>query len=176
MFVAGFGNLSASVAGFFDITGWADRPPAGPYMAYTDYTSPRFTLCAVLGALDHRRRTGEGQHLDFSQMEAATHLLSPALLELQHTGQMISRRGNLEPGVVPHAVYPALGASAGTGTGDGGGWIAVVCETDEQWRRLALDMRRDDLAALSTADQSCSPSRACSRLRRPAAMPSWMTR
>ena len=41
---AGFGNLAAAVAGFFDITGWPDRAPAGPYMAYTDYTSPRFCV------------------------------------------------------------------------------------------------------------------------------------
>ncbi|MCP5029693.1 MAG: CoA transferase, partial [Actinomycetia bacterium] len=39
---AGFGNLAAAVAGFFELTGWPDRAPAGPYMAYTDFTSPRF--------------------------------------------------------------------------------------------------------------------------------------
>ncbi|MGE0732239.1 MAG: CoA transferase [Acidimicrobiia bacterium] len=148
---AGFGNLSASVAGFFDVTGWPDRPPAGPYMAYTDYTSPRFTVCALLGALDHRRRTGEGQYLDFSQMEASTHLLSAALLDYQHTGVMTTRRGNDEPGVVPHALYPAIDAKAGTG--DGGGWIAIVCETDEQWASLATEMRRPDLASLTAAER-----------------------
>lgn len=148
---AGFGNLAASVAGFFDVTGWPDRSPAGPYMAYTDYTSPRFTMCALLGALDHRRRTGEGQYLDFSQMEAATHLLTPALVDVQRGGEAATRRGNDEPGVVPHAVYPGLDARAGTG--DGGGWIAIVCETDEQWRRLATEMRREDLAGLGAADR-----------------------
>lgn len=148
---AGFGNLSAAVAGFFDVTGWADRAPAGPYMAYTDYTSPRFTVCALLAALDHRRRTGEGQYLDFSQMEASTHLLSPALLELQHTGTMVTRRGNLDPELVPHAVYPGLGASAGSP--DGGGWIAVVCETDDHADRLATEMRRPDLAGLRSAER-----------------------
>jgi crotonobetainyl-CoA:carnitine CoA-transferase CaiB-like acyl-CoA transferase len=148
---AGFGNLAASVAGFFDVTGWPDRPPAGPYLAYTDYTSPRFTVCALLAALDHRRRTGAGQYLDFSQMEAATHLLSPALLELQRHGRMISRQGNADPSLVPHGVYPGLGAQAGTG--DGGGWIAVVCETDEQWRSLAAEMRRADLAELSATER-----------------------
>ncbi|MPY95619.1 MAG: hypothetical protein GEV08_21950, partial [Acidimicrobiia bacterium] len=141
---AGFGNLAASVAGFFDVTGWPDRQPAGPYMAYTDYTSPRFTLCALLAALDHRECTGEGQYLDFSQMEAATHLLTPALLDYQRTGKAATRRGNLDPELVPHAVYPALGPD---------GWVAIVCESDAQWRVLATEMRRPDLCGLTAAER-----------------------
>jgi len=141
---AGFGNLAAAVAGFFDLTGWPDRPPAGPYMAYTDFTSPRFSLMAILAALDHRRRTGEGQYLDLSQMEAATHFLTPALLERQAGGAKVTRDGNRDADVVPHAVYPAAGEDR---------WIAVVCETDAQWRSLCTEMRRTDLAGLTAAER-----------------------
>jgi len=141
---AGFGNLSAAVAGFFDVTGWPDRPPAGPYMAYTDYTSPRFIMLAMLAALDHRARTGEGQYLDLSQMEAATHLLTPALLECQRTGHAATRMGNLDPTMSPHAVYRALGDDE---------WIAIACATDEQWASLAQEMRRSDLAGLTMAER-----------------------
>jgi len=141
---AGFGNMSASVAGFFDITGWPDRLPAGPYMAYTDYTSPRFTAAALLAALDHRRRTGEGQYLDFSQMEAATHFLTPALLDYQRTGEMLTRRGNTDPAMSPHAVYPVHGDDA---------WIAIAVENDEQWQSLATEMRRTDLAELTLSER-----------------------
>ncbi|MCC6433471.1 MAG: CoA transferase [Acidimicrobiales bacterium] len=141
---AGFGNLAAAVAGFFDLTGWPDRAPAGPYMAYTDYTSPRFSVMALLAALDHRRRTGQGQYLDFSQMEAATHLLTPALLERQSGGAKLTRAGNLDPAVAPHGVYPAAGDDR---------WIAVVCENDEQWRSLCVEMRRPDLAGLQAAER-----------------------
>ena len=136
---AGFGNLAASVAGFFDVTGWADRPPAGPYLAYTDYTSPRFTLCALLAALDHRARTGEGQYLDFAQMEAATHFLAPALVDAQTSGTALSRHGNDEPGVAPHGVYRCHGEDH---------WIAVECHDDDAWRSLAIEIRREDLAGL----------------------------
>ena len=55
---AGFGNLAAAIAGFSNLGGWPDRPPAGPFSAYTDYVSPRFIAAAILAALDHRRRTG----------------------------------------------------------------------------------------------------------------------
>jgi crotonobetainyl-CoA:carnitine CoA-transferase CaiB-like acyl-CoA transferase len=141
---AGFGNLAAAVAGFFDITGWPDRAPAGPYMAYTDYTSPRFSVMAILAALDHRRRTGQGQYLDFSQMEAATHFLTPALLRRQAGGQRLTRAGNLDPDHAPHGVYPAAGDDR---------WVALVCETDEQWRSLCTEMRRPDLAPLATTER-----------------------
>ena len=144
---AGFGNMAASVAGFFDITGWEDRGPAGPYLAYTDYCSPRFTVCALLAALDHRRRTGEGQHLDFSQMEAAVHLLAPAIAEMQTTGLRRTRRGNTDDAMVPHGVYAASGDDE---------WIAVAIENDEQWQSLAIEMRREDLAEL---DQSARRAR-----------------
>jgi benzylsuccinate CoA-transferase BbsF subunit len=113
-------------------------------LAYTDYVSPRFTMCALLAALDHRRRTGEGQYLDFSQAEAATHLLAPALLEFQRTGVVVTRAGNTDPQWVPHALYPALGDD---------GWVAIVCRDDEEWRSLAIEMRRPDLAGLTTAER-----------------------
>ena len=136
---AGFGNMAASVAGFFDITGWRDRGPAGPYLAYTDYCAPRFTAAAILAAVDHRRRTGNGQYLDFSQMASAVHLLTPALLELQDTGVKRTRRGNDDDLMVPHGVYPAIGEDR---------WVAIAVETEEQWRSLCIEMRRDDLADL----------------------------
>ncbi len=136
---AGFGNMAASVAGFFDITGWPDRGPAGPYLAYTDYCAPRFTVCALLAAVDHHRRTGEGQYLDLSQMESAVHLLAPALLELQETGRKRTRRGNEDDHLVPHGVYPTFGDDQ---------WIAIAVEDDEQWRSLAVEMRRADLGDL----------------------------
>ena len=137
---AGFGNLAAAVAGFYDITGWPDRGAAGPYMAYTDYTSPRFTTAALLAALDYRRRTGKGQYLDFSQAEAATHYLTPGILEYQKTGQMPTRAGNADTEMVPHSVYPCVGEDQ---------WCAIVCENDDQWKSLCVEMRRDDLADLT---------------------------
>ncbi|HXW83885.1 MAG TPA: CoA transferase, partial [Candidatus Binataceae bacterium] len=72
---AGFGNLAAAISGFHNLTGWPDRPPAGPFGAYTDYVSPRFTAIAILAALEYRRRTGKGQYIDQSQGEASLHFL-----------------------------------------------------------------------------------------------------
>ena len=99
-------------------------------------------MAALLAAVDHHRRTGEGQHLDFSQMESAVHLLSPALLELQDTGHKRTRRGNDDDHMVPHGVYPACGEDR---------WVAIAVEDAEQWRSLCVEMRRDDLADLDSS-------------------------
>ncbi len=135
---AGFGNLAAALAGFAEITGWPDRPPAGPFTAYTDYVSPRFAAAALLAVADHARRTGRGQYLDVSQLEAATHLLAPALVAHQLDGVPGARAGNADPVLCPHGVYPAAPATGdGTASGAAGGerWIAVACH-DDAWPAL----------------------------------------
>ena len=143
---AGFGNLAASVTGFTDMTGWPDRSPAGPFMAYTDYVSPRFMVLATLAAFDHASRTGEGQHIDMSQAEAAIHLLAPALLEYSVNGRIASRRGNDDRHAAPHGVYPA-------GPEGEDRWIAIACTDDGQWTRLAGLLGCLELAGLSTDER-----------------------
>ena len=106
---AGYGNLGAALAGFYGLAGWPDRAPAGPFGAYTDYTSTHLLLATLLAALDHRRRTGEGQYLDVAQAEAAIHYLSPAILDWTVNGRVEERQGNEDPSLAPHGVYPAAG-------------------------------------------------------------------
>lgn len=134
---AGTGNMAAAMMGFYGITGWPDRWPAGPFGAYTDYLAPRFGLAALLGALDHRRRTGEGQYVDFSQAEGCIQLLSPAILDLVVNDVTLERRGNADPQLAPHGVYPCAGDDV---------WVAIACATDEHWRSLAGLLDRADLA------------------------------
>lgn len=136
---AGFGGAGAAVAGFYPLAGWPDRLPAGPYGAYSDYTSPRFMVAALMGALEWRRRTGEGQHLDFSQMEGAVQMIAPVLLDVAVNGRCIERCGNDDPHMAPHGVYRARGDDR---------WVAVACETDAQWQALARLIGRDDLSDL----------------------------
>ena len=143
--VPGYGNMAAALAGFYDLTGWPDRSPAGPYLAYTDGVSPRFMLASLLGALEHRRRTGEGQYIDLSQAEAAIHLLAPAILDHELNARVWHRMGNRDLEFCPHGVYPARGEDR---------WVAIACQSDAAWRRLCQVMGRDDLlsdAALATA-------------------------
>jgi benzylsuccinate CoA-transferase BbsF subunit len=125
---AGYGTMAAALSGFFGITGWPDRAPCGPFGAYSDYISPRFSTAALVAALDHRRRTGEGQYLDFAQAEAAIHALAPALLSWTATGVIPQRRGNDDAHHRPHGVFPAAGEDR---------WVAIACVDDAQRAALA---------------------------------------
>lgn len=133
---AGFGNLAGAISGFANLTGWPDRPPAAPFGAYTDYVSPRFTAMAILAALDHRRRTGQGQYIDQSQGEASLHFLGPALLDYTANGRVQKAQGNSDPGMAPHGVYQAAGTDR---------WIAITVTNDEQWKALCAAIERPDL-------------------------------
>jgi benzylsuccinate CoA-transferase BbsF subunit len=141
---SGYGNLAAGLCGFTAVTGWPDRAPAGPFGAYTDYISPRLALATLLAALDHRRRSGQGQYIDFSQGEAALHFLTPILLDFEINGRLSERAGNADANMSPHGVYPAAGPDT---------WVAIACENDEQWQRLAAVIGRDDLATLTTSQR-----------------------
>ena len=125
---AGFGNLAAAFAGFTPLCGWSDRAPAGPFGAYTDYVAPRFATAALLAALDERDRTGRGQYIDVSQLEAAIHFLTPALLQYLLTGEQWSANGNDDPQMSPHGVFPSEGEDR---------WVAIACRNDAD--RAALE-------------------------------------
>jgi crotonobetainyl-CoA:carnitine CoA-transferase CaiB-like acyl-CoA transferase len=133
----GFGNMAAAVSGFYNLCGWPDRSPSGPFGAYTDYLAPRFGAISILTALDYRRRTGKGQYIDQSQAESALHFITPALLDCAANGRVVQGLGNDDPNYAPHGVYPVAGEDR---------WIAIACLNDEQWRRLCSVMNKKELA------------------------------
>jgi crotonobetainyl-CoA:carnitine CoA-transferase CaiB-like acyl-CoA transferase len=133
---AGFGNLAAAISGFYNLTGWPDRPPAGPFMAYTDAVAPRFTAAAILAALEFRRRTGEGQYIDQSQAESSLHFLAAALLDYTVNRRVQTRNGNRDAQMAPHGVYPTAGDDC---------WVAIGIATTEQWEAFCDIMQRPEL-------------------------------
>jgi benzylsuccinate CoA-transferase BbsF subunit len=124
---AGFGFHAGSIAGYYEITGWPDLPPDGPWTAYTDTIAPRFLAATVMAALDHRRRTGRGQHIDAAQMEIGVHFLAPQIIDYRVSGQMVSRNGNRSETAAPHGAYPCDGDDQ---------WCAIAVESGQQWTAL----------------------------------------
>lgn len=122
---AGFGAQGQAIAGFHGMTGWPDRPPAVPKGAYTDSVSPRYGAAALVAALIHRDRTGEGQYIEIAQVDAGVTFLTPEMLGLQLTGIETERRGNADPRALLHGVFPCRGEDR---------WIAIEAWTDAQWR------------------------------------------
>lgn len=125
---AGFGTMAAAIAGFYPVTGWPDRIPAGPFTAYTDYISPKLGVMLILSALAERDRTGQGQHIDFAQMEGALHFLATEFADEEINGRTAGRAGNADRHMCPHGVYPAAGDDR---------WVAIACETDAHWGALS---------------------------------------
>lgn len=125
--VAGFGYHAGGMAGFYEVTGYPDLPPHGPWLAYTDVIAPHFIATLITGAIDHRRRTGEGQHIDASQFEMALQFLAPEIIETQTNGYTATRLGNRAVDLAPQGIYPCAGKDQ---------WCAIAIDTDEQWRTL----------------------------------------
>ncbi len=140
--LAGYGNVGAALSGFQDIVGWPDLPALGPFGPYTDYIGPRFSLTALLAAVDHRQRTGQGCYIDVSQVEAGVYFQSPELADYARGGTVVHRTGNADRVFAPHGVYQCRPAEGGADR-----FVAIAVRTDEQWRTLATLMGRDDLAA-----------------------------
>ena len=140
---AGFGQLAGSLAGFYYVTGWPDRDPAGPYGAYSDFINPPNAAAAIVAALEFRRRTGKGQHLDLSQYECATHYLAPFIMDHTTNGATLERRGNEDDRHAPHNVYRCADMER-VYTGVGPSWIAIAIADDAQWRLLCTIMARTD--------------------------------
>jgi len=122
----GYGTQLVNLAGFSNISGWPDREPAG-IGPYTDYVAPRFSLLAIMAALDYRRRTGKGQYIDLSQYESAIHFMSPLIMDNVVNGRVATRMGNHSPYAAPHGAYPCLSRHKDR-------WCAIAVYTDEEWQ------------------------------------------
>jgi benzylsuccinate CoA-transferase BbsF subunit len=149
--IAGYGYHAAGMAGFYDVTGWPDLPPDGPWGAYTDIIVPRFIATLLTAAIDHRRRTGEGQYIEAFQFEMSLHFLAPELADSQVNGHVTKRLGNRSRFAAPHGVYRCAGED---------NWCAVAVLDDGQWKALrqllgsppwALDRALDSLEGRQTA-------------------------
>lgn len=125
--MAGYGYHAAALAGYFELVGYPDGPPEGPWLAYTDTIGPRLITPAVLTALERRARTGEGCHIEAAQLEIAIQFLAPELADQSVNGQTCGRRGNRDPRFVPQGLYPCAGNDT---------WVALTVENDDDWKRL----------------------------------------
>jgi benzylsuccinate CoA-transferase BbsF subunit len=124
----GLGYHISGLAGFNHLTGWPDRDGIWPHIPYPDYIAPWYGAVAILSALDHRQRTGHGQHIDLSQFEASLSFLSPALLDFTANGREQIRQGNRSPYAAPHGAYPCQGDDR---------WCAIAVFTQEEWRAFS---------------------------------------
>jgi benzylsuccinate CoA-transferase BbsF subunit len=121
----GFGVQTAAMAGFHQITGYGDGSPMGPFGAYTDMVSIQWLVTALVAALDYRRRTGRGQYIDHSQLEAGVQFLAPAILGFSANGDLPVQVGNREESAAPHGCYRCAGEDR---------WCAIAVFSEKEWQ------------------------------------------
>lgn len=120
----GFGATMQGKAGVTHFIGWPDRKPVGTPVPWTDFIAPSYAVIAVLGAVDYRRRTGKGQCIDLSQLEAGVSFFSQAILDYTANKRVQNRMGNRGSYAAPHGVYRCKGDDR---------WCAIAVFSDEEW-------------------------------------------
>ena len=125
------GPTAQALTGLTYLVGLPDRAPAGWSFSYLDHVGGYLGAVAVLQALLHRQKTGQGQYVDVSQLEPATALAGPLLLD-----QLVNGRSTRRPGFPPgnrrrHPAGAPQGAYRCTGEDK---WVVISCTTDEHWR------------------------------------------
>ncbi len=124
-----YGPLAAAFAGATWLWNHPEAPyPAGSSLEHPDHAAGKLASLAVLAALEHRRRTGEGQEIELAQSEAAAFMLGDIYLQASCTGRAATPHGNGSEHAYPHGLYPARGEDA---------WVAIAVVDDEAWRRMS---------------------------------------
>jgi benzylsuccinate CoA-transferase BbsF subunit len=138
-----FGPPMTFYSGLGAITGYG--PGDSPRLlgsTYCDSVAGGHAYVAVLVALRHKRRTGEGQAIDLSMLEATLDFLPEMVLDYTVAGEVRQPRGNTDDVYSPQDTYRCAGEDE---------WVALTVRTEPQWQALCALLGRPDLACLSDA-------------------------
>ncbi len=136
-----YGSTLEQGSGLPGVAGRAGDPPMMNHLAYGDAVGGLNACSAMLIALLHRRRTGEGQFIDLSQVQCMLPFTAAWAIEQSANGHVAPRAGNRHPLFVPHGVFPSAGVDK---------WVSIAVTDDAMWRALAPIVGLDD-AAFATA-------------------------
>jgi benzylsuccinate CoA-transferase BbsF subunit len=123
---AGLASVFGATGGLGEQTGYPDGPPSEVGES-TDYRSANAFAIAILAAIIHRQRTGEGQAIDLASREVVIATAPDALLAHLTGAEWQLRLGNEHRRFSPHSVYPCLGTDE---------WIAIAVRDEREWAAL----------------------------------------
>jgi crotonobetainyl-CoA:carnitine CoA-transferase CaiB-like acyl-CoA transferase len=136
-----YGSTLEQGSGLPSVAGRPQDPPMMNHLAYGDAVGGLNACSAMLVALLHRKRTGEGQFIDLSQIQCMLPFAAPWVMEQSATGKVAPRAGNRHARCVPHGVFPSAGTDK---------WISIAATDDAMWGALTKVIGLDD-PALGTA-------------------------
>jgi benzylsuccinate CoA-transferase BbsF subunit len=132
-----YGPAQVPMSGLSSLTGHPDGPPMQVGLSYGDPNGGIHGTVAILAALWHRLRTGEGQYIDESQWEASIVLLAEGLMDQVMNGRQPPRMGNRDAVMAPHGTFRCAGEDD---------WVSIACGSDDAWRALCRVMGQAALA------------------------------
>jgi len=128
---AGYDFLIQGMGGLMSITGRSDAEEgAGPQkvgVALTDVMTGLHATIGILAALQHRERTGEGQHIDLALLDVQVAALANQAGNHLISGKVPSRMGNAHPNIVPYQDFPTADGDMILAIGNDG-QFARFCE------------------------------------------------
>lgn len=130
-------NIEA-MSGLARLSGFAHRDAAMTQYAYPDALSALHGLFAILCALDHRDRTGEGQRISIAQLETTVATIGPQMMEQLNLGRSPRKLGNRSLHMAPHGCYPCSGDDR---------WCVIAVRSDAEWYRLGAIHELEGLVA-----------------------------
>lgn len=131
-----YAAIFGTMGGLAHITGYPDAPPTeerGPL----DLRTGQFVAFAILAAILHRRKTGEGQYIDLAARDGITSLIGDVIMDYTMNQRSQSRKGNLDDFMAPHNCYPCKGQDK---------WVSIAVKTDEEWEALCNAMGMPELS------------------------------
>jgi benzylsuccinate CoA-transferase BbsF subunit len=134
-----YGMTLTSITGLDSMTGYLDGVPVPFENAYADPYNGLLGAYAVMLALRQRQMTGEGQHIDYSQLEGIMQMAGPAFMDYFLNGRSATPAENRHPlgKTAPHGVFPCAGEDR---------WIAIAVVTEDEWQALVEAMGRPEWA------------------------------
>lgn len=123
--------------------GYSDGAPTPTGPAYLDPLGGYNGAAAVMTALHQRKRTGRGQYIEISQVEAAMPMIGGLVLAAIENGEAPQPNGNRLPGYYVHEAFRCTGREE---------WVAIAVGTQAQWDDLARLMKRDDLVGATPSE------------------------
>lgn len=121
----GFDFMIQAQGGIMSVTGPVEGPPYKVGVAIVDITAGLFASSAILAALHHRNRTGQGQLIDISLLDTQIGWLVNQAHNFFATGETPERFGNAHPNIVPYEIFRAKD-----------GYLALAVGNDRQYRRF----------------------------------------
>jgi benzylsuccinate CoA-transferase BbsF subunit len=116
-----------TLSGIASVSGFPHRACTMTQFAYPDPLSALHGLCAIMAALEHRRDSGEGQHIDLSQLESTVAAIGHLALACLAEGREPQRLGNASPDHAPQGCYPCLGDDR---------WCVIAVAGEPEWARF----------------------------------------